>query len=152
MGPNPASTYRPAGPVAGASSSRFGPPARGSPFSPGRGAGALWVWRVRSSGGVRCAGSEDGRASGREGIGSMTCDELVCERDQIQARLAVGVEERTKAWGIHVDAIRLLDINMPEELKRMMSRQASAEREKRATITKAEGDRGAPRNLASAAM
>jgi hypothetical protein len=50
-----------------------------------------------------------------------------------------------------VDSIRLLDINMPEDLKRMMSRQASAEREKRATITKAEGDRDAAVNLAQAA-
>ncbi|MBU9889179.1 MAG: slipin family protein, partial [Candidatus Omnitrophica bacterium] len=43
------------------------------------------------------------------------------------------------------------DIDMPEELKKMMSRQASAEREKRATITKAEGDRDAATNLALAA-
>lgn len=47
--------------------------------------------------------------------------------------------------------IRIQDIDMPEELKKMMSRQASAEREKRATITKAEGDREAAANLALAA-
>ncbi len=100
----------------------------------------------------RYAISQYAQASLRDVIGSMTLDELLSERDQIQARLASVVEERTKAWGIHVDAIRLLDINMPEDLKRMMSRQASAEREKRATITKAEGDRDAALNLASAAM
>jgi len=99
----------------------------------------------------RYAISQYAQASLRDVIGSMTLDELLSERDQIQARLASVVEERTKAWGIHVDAIRLLDINMPEDLKRMMSRQASAEREKRATITKAEGDRDAALNLASAA-
>jgi len=99
----------------------------------------------------RYAISQYAQASLRDVIGSMTLDELLSERDKIQARLAVVVEERAKAWGIHVDAIRLLDINMPEDLKRMMSRQASAEREKRATITKAEGDRDAAINLAAAA-
>jgi len=100
----------------------------------------------------RYAISQYAQASLRDVIGSMTLDELLSERDQIQARLAAVVEERTKAWGIHVDSIRLLDINMPEDLKRMMSRQASAEREKRATITKAEGDRDAALNLSSAAQ
>src|SRR6202011_5183962 len=50
-----------------------------------------------------------------------------------------------------VTGLRIQDIDMPEELKKMMSRQASAEREKRATITKAEGDRDAAFNLAAAA-
>ena len=91
------------------------------------------------------------QASLRDVVGSMTLDELLSEREEIQLRIAESVESRSKAWGMHVDAIRLLDINMPEDLKRMMSRQASAEREKRATITKAEGDRDAALNLAAAA-
>ena len=99
----------------------------------------------------RHAISQYAQASLRDVIGSMTLDELLSERDQIQSRIAQVVEERSRAWGIHVDSIRLLDINMPEDLKRMMSRQASAEREKRATITKAEGDREAAINLAAAA-
>ncbi len=99
----------------------------------------------------RYAISQYAQASLRDVIGSMTLDELLSERDQIQARIAQVVEERSRAWGIHVDSIRLLDINMPEDLKRMMSRQASAEREKRATITKAEGDREAAVNLSAAA-
>ncbi len=99
----------------------------------------------------RYAISQYAQASLRDVIGSMTLDELLSERDQIQAKIAQVVESRASAWGIHVDSIRLLDINMPEDLKRMMSRQASAEREKRATITKAEGDRDAAINLAQAA-
>lgn len=99
----------------------------------------------------RYAISQYAQASLRDVIGSMTLDELLSERDQIQSRIAQVVEERSRSWGIHVDSIRLLDINMPEDLKRMMSRQASAEREKRATITKAEGDREAAINLAAAA-
>jgi len=99
----------------------------------------------------RYATRQYAQASLRDVVGSMTLDELLSERDQIQSRIAQVVEEHAKAWGIHVDSIRLLDINMPEDLKRMMSRQASAEREKRATITKAEGDKEAAINLAAAA-
>ena len=99
----------------------------------------------------RFAISQYSQAALRDVIGSMTLDELLSERDQIQSKIAEVVESRGQAWGIHVDSIRLLDINMPEDLKRMMSRQASAEREKRATITKAEGDAAAALNLASAA-
>lgn len=100
----------------------------------------------------RFAIAQYSQASLRDVIGSMTLDELLSERDQIQAKIAEVVESRGQAWGIHVDSIRLLDINMPEDLKRMMSRQASAEREKRATITKAEGDAAAALNLATAAQ
>lgn len=99
----------------------------------------------------RFAISQYAQAALRDVVGSMTLDELLSERDQIQSRIAQAVEERSMSWGIHVDSIRLLDIDMPEDLKRMMSRQASAEREKRATITKAEGDKEAAINLAAAA-
>jgi regulator of protease activity HflC (stomatin/prohibitin superfamily) len=99
----------------------------------------------------RYAVSQNAQAALRDVIGSMTLDELLSEREQIQQQISAVVESHTRNWGIHVDAIRLLDINMPEDLKRMMSRQASAEREKRATITKAEGDREAAVNLAAAA-
>ena len=70
---------------------------------------------------------------------------------RFSSKSAIIVEEHIKEWGLHVDSIRLLDIELPEELKKMMSRQASAEREKRATITKAEGDKLAAVNLAEAA-
>jgi regulator of protease activity HflC (stomatin/prohibitin superfamily) len=99
----------------------------------------------------RFAVSQYAQAALRDVIGSMTLDDLLSERDQIQAKITAVVEGRASAWGTHVDSIRLLDIDMPEDLKRMMSRQASAEREKRATITKAEGDRDAAMNLAAAA-
>ena len=91
------------------------------------------------------------QASLRDVVGGLSLDELLSEREQIQQRLAAVVEERIKDWGVHVDSIRLQDIEMPEDLKRMMSRQASAEREKRATITKAEGDKIAAVNLSEAA-
>jgi regulator of protease activity HflC (stomatin/prohibitin superfamily) len=91
------------------------------------------------------------RTSLRDVIGQMSLDELLAEREQIESAIGSHVEKDSRAWGLHVENIRMEDINMPEELKKMMSRQASAEREKRATITKAEGDRDAALNLAAAA-
>jgi regulator of protease activity HflC (stomatin/prohibitin superfamily) len=92
------------------------------------------------------------RTSLRDVVGQMTLDQLLSEREQIEATIGSHVEKDTRAWGLHVESIRMEDIDMPEELKKMMSRQASAEREKRATITKAEGDRDAAFNLAKAAQ
>ena len=87
----------------------------------------------------------------RDVIGQMTLDQLLTEREEIAKSIAHHVENDTKGWGLEVTAVRIQDIDMPEELKKMMSRQASAEREKRATITKAEGDKEAAVNLALAA-
>jgi len=87
----------------------------------------------------------------RDVIGQMTLDQLLVERDQIAKAIGGHVEKDIKGWGLEVTGLRIQDVSMPEELKKMMSRQASAEREKRATITKAEGDREAAVNLAAAA-
>ena len=87
----------------------------------------------------------------RDVVGGMTLDELLAEREQIAGQVGQHVETDSREWGLHVTAIRLQDIDMPEELKKIMSRQAGAEREKRATITKAEGDKLAAENLAAAA-
>jgi regulator of protease activity HflC (stomatin/prohibitin superfamily) len=91
------------------------------------------------------------QATLRDVVGGLSLDEVLSEREQIQQRIAELVEQRIHNWGLHMDSIRLQDIEMPEDLKRIMSRQASAEREKRATITKAEGDKIAAVNLAAAA-
>ena len=99
----------------------------------------------------RFAVAQYAQAALRDIIGGLTLDELLSEREQIQTRIKEHVEERVKNWGLCVDSLRLQDIELPEDLKRMMSRQASAEREKRATITKAEGDKLAAANLAEAA-
>ncbi|MGE5399485.1 MAG: SPFH domain-containing protein [Ignavibacteriales bacterium] len=95
--------------------------------------------------------SQFAQASLRDVVGGLTLDELLTEREQIQNQIGKVLEERVREWGIHLDSVRLLDVEMPEDLKRMMSRQASAEREKRANITKSEGDKLAAANLAEAA-
>lgn len=110
---------------------------------------ALAIVRVQD---FHYAISQYARTSLRDVIGQMSLDALLAEREKIEAAIGGHVEKDTRAWGLHVEAIRMEDIDMPEELKKMMSRQASAEREKRANITKAEGDRDAAVNLAQAAQ
>jgi regulator of protease activity HflC (stomatin/prohibitin superfamily) len=99
----------------------------------------------------RFAVAQYARTSLRDVVGQMSLDELLAEREQIEAAIGSHVEKDTRAWGLHVESIRMEDIDIAEELRKMMSRQASAEREKRANITKAEGDREAAVNLAQAA-
>ena len=99
----------------------------------------------------RYAISQYAQTSLRDVIGQMTLDQLLGEREEIGKAIEANVEKDTQEWGLDVKGIRIQDIDMPEDLKKMMSRQASAEREKRATITKAEGDRDAAMNLAAAA-
>jgi regulator of protease activity HflC (stomatin/prohibitin superfamily) len=99
----------------------------------------------------RFAVSQYARTSLRDVVGQMSLDQLLAEREEIEAAIGSHVEKDTRAWGLHVESIRMEDIDIAEDLKKMMSRQASAEREKRANITKAEGDRDAAVNLAQAA-
>ena len=87
----------------------------------------------------------------RDAVGGTTLDELLAEREQFARQMEQHVEADSREWGLHVTSIRLQDVDMPEELKKIMLRQAGAEREKRATITKAEGDKLAAENLAAAA-
>jgi regulator of protease activity HflC (stomatin/prohibitin superfamily) len=99
----------------------------------------------------RFAVSQYAQAALRDVVGGLTLDQLLSEREEIQIKISTIVEAQVQEWGMHIDSIRLQDIELPEDLKRMMSRQASAEREKRATITKAEGDHLAAESLARAA-
>ena len=87
----------------------------------------------------------------RDVVGAMSLDDVLSERTAIGNKIRDVVDEGTKEWGLDVTDIKLQDVQVPEDLQRMMSRQASAEREKRATIIKAEGDKMAAQNLADAA-
>lgn len=87
----------------------------------------------------------------RNVVGEVTLDELLSERNTISERIRNVVDQATDQWGIKVENVELKDISLPEDMKRVIARQAEAEREKRAVITKAEGELIASENLAKAA-
>lgn len=87
----------------------------------------------------------------RDVIGGKSLDTLLVERQEIGDAIKKLVDNETSGWGLDVNAIKIQDIEVPDDLKRIMSRQAAAEREKRANIIKIEGDKEAAKNLADAA-
>ena len=91
------------------------------------------------------------QTASRDVIGAVTLDQILSDREAVGKKIEEMVESEIVGWGLEVAAIRIQDLILPEDLKRVMARQASAEREKRANITKSEGDRDAAANLAEAA-
>ena len=72
-------------------------------------------------------------------IGEMTLDEALSNRDKIKARLREGVADEAIDWGLTVKSVEIQDINPSESMQKAMEAQASAERERKAMVTKAEG-------------
>jgi regulator of protease activity HflC (stomatin/prohibitin superfamily) len=87
----------------------------------------------------------------RDVIGNNELDFVLSDRDKIAAEIEKLVDEETKDWGLDVSAIKLQDIELPEDMKRAMAKQAEAEREKRATIILSEGEFQSANNYADAA-
>jgi hypothetical protein len=79
-------------------------------------------------------------------------DELLSERDKVNAHLKDVIDAPTEQpWGIRVDRVEVKDVSLPESMKRSMSRQAEAERERRARVISADGEYQASKKLAQAA-
>ncbi len=84
-------------------------------------------------------------------LGQFELDELLSERDKINEKLQVILDKHTDPWGIKVSLVEVKHIDLPEEMKRAIARQAEAERERRAKIIHAEGELQASEKLAQAA-
>jgi len=87
----------------------------------------------------------------RNAVGQVDLDELLSERDRVSGNIRDIIDKASDPWGIQVDNVELKDITLPEEMKRVIGKQAEAEREKRAIIIKAEGEVIAADNMAKAA-
>ena len=87
----------------------------------------------------------------RSVLGETELDQLLAERDTINARLQTILDEATDAWGIKVSAVEVKHVDLPTEMQRAMARQAEAERERRAKIIAAAGEFQAAEKLAQAA-
>ncbi|HOZ36308.1 MAG TPA: slipin family protein [bacterium] len=87
----------------------------------------------------------------RNAVGEVDLDQLLSNRDEVSKRIQMVVDAATDPWGVKVDSVELKDINLPEDMKRVIAKQAEAERERRAVIIKAEGEVVAAENMAKAA-
>ncbi len=96
--------------------------------------------------------SQQAQTSLRSIIGQSEMDQLLAERDTVNRELRRIIDEPTEGpWGIRVERVEIKDVNLPEGMKRSMSRQAEAERERRARIITADGEYQASKRLAAAA-
>ncbi len=88
----------------------------------------------------------------RNVIGQSKLDQLLQDREQINARLQLIIDEATEPWGIKVSIVEVKDLELTPNMVRAMAREAEAERERRAKIISAEGDHQAAGKLAMAAQ
>jgi regulator of protease activity HflC (stomatin/prohibitin superfamily) len=87
----------------------------------------------------------------RSVCGQAELDNLLADRERINLQLQEIIDQQTEPWGVKVRAVELKQIDLPQEMQRVMAKQAEAEREKRAKVTLAEGEKQASQLLADAA-
>lgn len=95
--------------------------------------------------------SQYSQAALRDVIGGVQLDELLTERDKIANNIEEIVKQETEGWGIKIISIKIQDIELPADMKRLMARQAEAERDRRAVVIRAEGELTASENMKKAA-
>ena len=87
----------------------------------------------------------------RDVTGNFDLDQLLSERDRISQQIREIVDTQTDKWGIDIESVKLQNIELPSDMKRAMAKQAEAERERRAAIISAEGEKSAATAVAEAA-
>jgi regulator of protease activity HflC (stomatin/prohibitin superfamily) len=98
------------------------------------------------------ATSQVSQTSLRSVIGRADLDTLLSDREQINGELKAVIDAPTEEWGISIDRVEVRDISLPEGMRRSMSRQAEAERERRARVIAADGEYQASTKLSEAAQ
>jgi len=97
------------------------------------------------------ATSQFAQAALRDVTGNADLDELLSNREQISQKIKEIVDAETDKWGIDVENVKIQNIELPQDMKRAMAKQAEAERERRAVIITAEGEKAASQAVADAA-
>ena len=95
--------------------------------------------------------SQVAQTSLRSIIGKSDLDDLLTNRERLNEGLELMLDNPAVEWGIHIDRVEIKDVALPETMKRSMSRQAEAERERRARVISAQGELQASDRLAQAA-
>lgn len=97
------------------------------------------------------ATSQFAQAALRDVTGNVDMDDLLGKREEISQQIKEIVDRQTDQWGIDVEAVKVQNIELPTDMKRAMAKQAEAERERRAVIITAEGEKAAAQTVAEAA-
>src|SRR4030088_3396221 len=87
----------------------------------------------------------------RSVVGQFELDEILAQRDKVNAKLQVILDTETEPWGIKVSKVEVKQVDIPEQMQRAIARQAEAERERRAKVIHADGEFEASAKLADAA-
>src|SRR5262245_52025103 len=98
----------------------------------------------------RFATSQNAQTTLRSVCGEAELDDLLAEREKMNAQVQTIIDQQTEPWGIKVVQVAIKHIDLPEEMRRAMARQAEAERERRAKVIAAEGEFQAAQRLAEA--
>jgi regulator of protease activity HflC (stomatin/prohibitin superfamily) len=97
------------------------------------------------------ATSQMAQTSLRSVLGQVELDELLIQREQLNQRLQSTIDRQTDPWGVKVSAVEIKHVDLPDEMRRAIARQAEAERTRRAKIIAAEGEYQAAQKLVDAA-
>jgi regulator of protease activity HflC (stomatin/prohibitin superfamily) len=85
-------------------------------------------------------------------VGQFELDEILSEREKVNAKLQIILDQETEAWGVKVTKVEVKQVDIPETMQRAIARQAEAERERRAKVIHADGEFQASQKLADAAQ
>ncbi len=98
------------------------------------------------------ATSQFAQAALRDVVGNVELDELLSKREVVSQQIKTIVDAETDKWGIDVENVKIQNIELPQDMKRAMAKQAEAERERRSNIINADGEKAAAQTLAEAAQ